>query len=70
MLFWLGWIGHNTNALFQTADASGPFRRAILLASCSTYQGLIDQYGSSLPLIKDVLGINSLLSDATLCPPS
>jgi len=70
MLFWLGWIGHNTTSLFQTADAAGPFRRAILLASCSTYKALIDQYGSSLPLIKDVFGINDLLADTTLCPPS
>lgn len=70
MLFWLGWVSHNTVSLFQTADASGPFRRAIALASCSTYKALVDQYGSSLPLIKDVLGINSLLADTTLCPPS
>ncbi len=70
MLFWLGWIGHNTTSLFQTADASGPFRRAIALASCSTYKALVNQYGSSLPLIEDVLGISPLLSDPTLCPPS
>src|SRR4051794_4880780 len=70
LLFWLGWVSHNTGSLFSTADASGPFRRAVALASCSTYKALVDQYGSSLPIVQDVLGINSLLADTTLCPPS
>jgi phospholipid/cholesterol/gamma-HCH transport system substrate-binding protein len=70
LLFWLGWVSHNTVSLFSTADASGPFRRAVALASCSTYKALIDQYGSSLPLVSDALNLTPLLSDATLCPPS
>jgi phospholipid/cholesterol/gamma-HCH transport system substrate-binding protein len=70
LLFWLGWVSHNTVSLFSTSDASGPFRRAVALASCSTYKALVDQYGSSLPIVKDVLGINALLADTTLCPPS
>lgn len=30
-LYWLAWIGQNTNSLFSTADALGPIRRAYLL---------------------------------------
>ena len=37
-LFWLAWVSHNSNSLFQTGDAQGPFRRFIALATCSTYK--------------------------------
>jgi phospholipid/cholesterol/gamma-HCH transport system substrate-binding protein len=30
-LYWLAWVGQNTNSLFSTADALGPIRRAYLL---------------------------------------
>jgi phospholipid/cholesterol/gamma-HCH transport system substrate-binding protein len=30
-LYWLGWLGQNTNSLFSTSDALGPIRRAYLL---------------------------------------
>ena len=29
-LFWLAWVGQNTDSLFSTADAHGPIRRAYL----------------------------------------
>jgi phospholipid/cholesterol/gamma-HCH transport system substrate-binding protein len=74
LLFWLGWLSHNTVSLFSTGDASGPFRRAIALASCSTTKALIDQYGGTTPvtqeLLESALGVSDLLSDTTLCPPS
>jgi phospholipid/cholesterol/gamma-HCH transport system substrate-binding protein len=68
LLFWLGWVSHNSNSLFNTADASGPFRRIVLLATCTTYQQILDQFGSSAPLVEDALGIRELLADSDLCP--
>ena len=69
-LFWLAWVSHNSNSLFQTGDAQGPFRRFIALATCSTFkQTLLDQ-GAAAPLLEDVLGLSDLLADTKLCPPS
>jgi phospholipid/cholesterol/gamma-HCH transport system substrate-binding protein len=68
LLFWLAWVSHNSNSLFQTADASGPFRRIVLLATCTTYQQYLDQFESSAPLVEDALGIRELLADSDLCP--
>jgi phospholipid/cholesterol/gamma-HCH transport system substrate-binding protein len=70
LLFWLGWVSHNTVSLFNTADASGPFRRAILMASCTTYQQLVLDSELLEPVIKDALGVTDLLADTNLCPPS
>lgn len=68
LLFWLGWVSHNSNSLFQTGDAQGPFRRFIALATCSTFeQTLLDQ-GDGAPILEDALGIKDLLADSELCP--
>ena len=32
-LFWLGWLNHDTNALFFTQDAGGPLRHGIVMDS-------------------------------------
>jgi phospholipid/cholesterol/gamma-HCH transport system substrate-binding protein len=70
LLFWLAWVSHNSNSIFSTADASGPFRRVVLLATCTTYQQLLLEQGSSAPLVEDALGIRDLLADSDLCPAS
>jgi phospholipid/cholesterol/gamma-HCH transport system substrate-binding protein len=70
LLFWLAWVSHNSNSLFSTADASGPFRRIVLLATCTTYQQMLDQAASSAPLLEDALGVHELLADSDLCPAS
>ena len=64
LLFWLGWVSHNTVSLFNTADASGPFRRFIILATCTTYQDVLEQFGDMKMLVAD------LLIDSGTCPPS
>jgi len=69
LLFWLGWVGHNTTSMFQTSDASGPFRRFIILATCTTYQQLLLENGAAAPLVEDALGVKDLLADTGLCPP-
>ena len=66
LLFWLGWVAHNTNSLFSTGDASGPFRRISATASCSTFQGLVNQE----PAAGAILNLNQLLADQGLCPSS
>jgi phospholipid/cholesterol/gamma-HCH transport system substrate-binding protein len=68
LLFWLAWVSHNSTSLFSTADASGPFRRIVLLASCTTYQQMLDQAGSAAPLLEDIVGVRALLADSDLCP--
>lgn len=35
-LFYLAWMNHTLNANYSTVDASGPVRRALVLASCNT----------------------------------
>ncbi len=35
-LYWLAWLGHNGNSVFQTADAHGVYRRIYLSATCSS----------------------------------
>ena len=64
LLFWLGWVAHNTNSVFSTGDASGPFRRISATASCSTFQSLV----SNEPAAGAILNLNQLLADQGLCP--
>jgi len=40
-LFWVGWVAQNTVSIFSTADASGPFRRALLGFGCTTFKTII-----------------------------
>ncbi|HEX8053949.1 MAG TPA: MlaD family protein [Thermoleophilaceae bacterium] len=64
LLFWLGWLAQNTNSVFSTGDASGPFRRITATASCSTFQNLVNVEPASGAL----LNLNQLLADQKLCP--
>ena len=66
LLFWLGWVAHNTNSLFSTGDVAGPFRRITATASCSTFQNLVNLEPASGAL----LNLNQLLADQGLCPAS
>ena len=71
LLFWLGWVSHNSNSLFNTADASGPFRRIVLIGTCTTYKSIVEQaQGPLQPVLTDALGIQSLLGPGGLCPAS
>jgi phospholipid/cholesterol/gamma-HCH transport system substrate-binding protein len=66
LLFWLAWVAHNTNSVFSTGDASGPFRRISATGSCSTFQGLVNLEPASGAL----LNLNQVLADQSLCPSS
>jgi len=51
-LFYLGWVTQNTVSLFSTADASGPFRRALLGFGCTSFKTLLANDPSGLaPLV-------------------
>ena len=64
------WVAHNSNLVFSTGDAKGPYRRILLNATCSTYRELLAQLGAAGPAAATMLGIQNLLADADLCPPS
>ena len=66
LLFWLGWLSHNTNSLFATSDAGGPIRRTVQLGSCSTYSAIAQMNG--LTTVETVLGLQGILNDAKICP--
>jgi phospholipid/cholesterol/gamma-HCH transport system substrate-binding protein len=64
MLFWLSWVAQNTVSMFNSADASGPFRRIVLYATCSTFQNQVEQE----PIRELLFNVTDLLNDPGLCP--
>ena len=62
-LFWLGWLAHNTNSLFSTSDASGPFRRVVFSLDCNS----ITQLLGVEPILAEVFGVTTAIG---ACPPS
>jgi phospholipid/cholesterol/gamma-HCH transport system substrate-binding protein len=66
LLFWLAWTSQNGASVFSTADASGPFRRIILSATCSTWLGAIQQE----PAQEIIYNLTDALNDPGICPKS
>jgi phospholipid/cholesterol/gamma-HCH transport system substrate-binding protein len=62
-LYWVAWIAQNTNSLFSTSDASGPFRRALFGTSCD----LIRAEVAMEPALGPLLGFTDLLAPTGLC---
>ena len=62
-LFWVGWLAQNTNNLFSTADAQGPFRRALFGTSCD----LVREEVARQPAAGPLLGFSDLLAPTGLC---
>jgi phospholipid/cholesterol/gamma-HCH transport system substrate-binding protein len=65
-LYWAGWLGHNGNSVFQTADGNGIYRRIYLTASCQTLLSLLQ----SSPLAPIVTPFQQLFppSPGSVCP--
>jgi phospholipid/cholesterol/gamma-HCH transport system substrate-binding protein len=63
-LFWLAWVAHNSNSLFSTSDANGPFRRTNFAVTCDTLRELVARE----PLTAAVMNVTELLADTGLCP--
>jgi phospholipid/cholesterol/gamma-HCH transport system substrate-binding protein len=64
LLFWLAWVAHNTNSIFSTGDAGGPFRRVAVMGSCSSLQGLT----ALEPAAGALLNLNQVLASQNICP--
>ena len=64
LLFWLAWTSYNGVSVFSTADATGPFRRIILSATCTTLQGQVQEE----PAKEILFNLVDVLSDPGLCP--
>ena len=62
-LFWAGWVAQNTNSLFSTSDASGPFRRALFGTSCDLVRAQV----ISEPALGPLLGLTDLLAPTGVC---
>jgi phospholipid/cholesterol/gamma-HCH transport system substrate-binding protein len=62
-LFWLGWTAMNTNSLFSTSDAVGPFRRVAFGLSCDTIKNQLAVNPAAGPL----LGLINAINDPALC---
>jgi phospholipid/cholesterol/gamma-HCH transport system substrate-binding protein len=58
-LFWLTWLNHNTNALFQVQDAMGPLRRGIILESCQTAR-LAEATVATRPFLKTLIELTNV----------
>ena len=64
-LYWLGWLGHNANSVFQGGDAHGFYRRIYLSATCSSMRSIL----LSSPLEAIVTPFAPIISNPTICPP-
>jgi phospholipid/cholesterol/gamma-HCH transport system substrate-binding protein len=61
--FWLAWVGHVTDSMFSTGDASGPLRRAITTIDCNTLRAAI-----GATALEPLLGATDMFNDPGLCP--
>jgi phospholipid/cholesterol/gamma-HCH transport system substrate-binding protein len=62
-LFWIGWVSHLTGSVFSSADAQGPFRRAMFGINCETIRELV----ASQPAAGPLLGFTDLLAPTGIC---
>jgi hypothetical protein len=60
--FWLAWVAHNTDSLFNTSSATGPYRRIITAVDCNTLRAAAG--GTAL---EPLLGLTAIFNDPTFC---
>jgi phospholipid/cholesterol/gamma-HCH transport system substrate-binding protein len=65
-LFWLTWLNHNTNALFQVQDAMGPLRRGIIIESCQTAR-LAEATVAPRPFLKTLVELTNIPLTRDVC---
>ena len=68
-LFWTAWANHDGNAVFNVADAHGPIRRGLVVASCSTL-GVLDQIGKAQPALGTLASLLNAPATNSVCPRS
>ena len=68
-LFWAGWLGHNGNLVFNTADGNGPWRRIYFTAGCNQLANIISTGGSPIDdmIAGIVTGVGTLFGPGGLC---
>jgi len=62
-LYWLAWLGHNGNSVFQAQDAHGVYRRIYFTASCSSTLSIL----ASSPLAPLVTRLTPLAAPGGPC---
>jgi phospholipid/cholesterol/gamma-HCH transport system substrate-binding protein len=65
-LFWLTWLNHNANAVFQVQDAIGPLRRGIIINSCQTAR-LAEATVATRPFLKTLLELTRPPGSDVIC---
>lgn len=66
-LFWLAWLNHNTNNLFQLQDAMGPLRRGIALQGCFTATNA-EALASARPYLRALQLLTNVPESEDICP--
>jgi phospholipid/cholesterol/gamma-HCH transport system substrate-binding protein len=62
-LYWVAWTVMNTDSMFSTSDAIGPFRRALFGLSCETIKNQL----ATLPAAGPLIGLSNAINDPVLC---
>jgi hypothetical protein len=62
-LYWAAWTAMDTDSMFSTSDALGPFRRALFGLSCDTIKNQL----ASNPATGVVTGLLNTINDPVLC---
>ena len=63
-LFWLAWLGHNSDSVFQAGDAHGFLRRIYFTAGCSSLTSILN----SSPLNPIITPFLPIVSNPAVCP--
>ena len=64
-LYWLAWLGHNGDSVFQAQDGNGTYRRIYFTASCGSTAAIL----ASSPLAPLATGLGPLLAPGGPCNP-
>jgi phospholipid/cholesterol/gamma-HCH transport system substrate-binding protein len=63
-LFWLAWLGHNSDSVFQAGDAHGFLRRIYFTAGCGSLTSILN----SSPLNPIITPFLPIVSNPAVCP--
>jgi phospholipid/cholesterol/gamma-HCH transport system substrate-binding protein len=64
-LYWLAWLSHNGNSVFQAQDGNGSYRRIYFTASCGSTASIL----ASSPLAPLVTSLGPLFAPGGPCNP-
>jgi hypothetical protein len=64
-LYWLAWLAHDGNSVFQAQDGNGSYRRIYFTASCGSTASIL----ASSPLAPLVTSLGPLVGASGPCNP-